>query len=202
MKIRNGFVSNSSSSSFIISDENFSSVRDLATYMIKQKIKESVDYANDGDGDYLEYTEHDKQYIENLKNVDENHPISFPSCNYDTYIRKVGDCYIVSTCNNTDWDLYEYTTRLTDNAKKVLKELLSVYNEGSSDYNTVVDLLDEHYYDDIYNFGIDFYDLNKKIVGVEVYESCPNCSKPGEYMWKVPNFGKICLSFRAWNEYV
>ena len=46
MKIRNGFVSNSSSSSFIISVDSFPSVRELAKYMIKRKIKddESDDY--------------------------------------------------------------------------------------------------------------------------------------------------------------
>ena len=41
MKVRNGFVSNSSSSSFIISAEDFPTVRSLAKHMIKKQIKEN-----------------------------------------------------------------------------------------------------------------------------------------------------------------
>ena len=40
MKVRSGFVSNSSSSSFIISNEFFDKTSDLATYMIGKQIEE------------------------------------------------------------------------------------------------------------------------------------------------------------------
>ena len=49
MKIRNGFVSNSSSSSFIISENNFKSVRDLATYMIIQELKDNEEDYDDSE---------------------------------------------------------------------------------------------------------------------------------------------------------
>ena len=187
MKIRNGFVSNSSSSSFIISDQNFPTVRSLAIYMLNQQIKERryERYSN-------KWIKYDKQYIKNLEKIDENQPVSFPSCNYDTYIRKVGDCYLVATCNNTDWDLDDYSTRLSDEAKKELNEIKNYYNEGTYEHTQIMNLLyGNSYYSEFSSFGKDFYDLNKKIIGVETFDNCPKCQ---EYMWNTPKFGKICLN--------
>jgi len=183
MKIRNGFVSNSSSSSFIISDENFPSVRSLATYMIKQKISE---YDNSYDKEYIKIN---KKYIKNLNKIDEDQSVSFPSCNYDTYIRKVGDCYLVATCNNHMWDLYDYSTSLTENAKDALNNLLNKY-EGTRDYDTILNILsgDRH---EFHSFGVDFYDLDKNVIGIESWDECPKC---GEHFWHTPKHGRICIS--------
>ncbi len=87
MKIRKGFVSNSSSSSFIISDKDFHSVRDLAKYMLGRKILE-MSYEDVSWKDEL--INDNNQLIKKLETLDENQSVSFPSCNYDTYIRKVG----------------------------------------------------------------------------------------------------------------
>ena len=190
MKIRNGFVSNSSSSSFIISDKKFPTVRSLATYMIKQKIKESR--FNREEDEYINY---DKEYMNNLHNVDENYPVSFPSCNYDTYIRKVGDCYLVATCNNTDWNLYSYnTSKLTEKAKDVLKELKKNYPKGSDDRREIKDILNGEI-SEFYSFGADFYDLNEQIIGVETYDYCHNTTNHNNYthLWNTLTHGKICL---------
>jgi len=191
MKIRNGFVSNSSSSSFIISDKKFPTVRSLATYMIKQKIKESR--SNRYEDEYIQY---DKEYIAHLQNIEENHPVSFPSCNYDTYIRKVGDCYLVSTCNNTDWNLYSYINRkgLTEKAKEVLKELKNNYPKGSGDRREIKDILNGEI-SEFSSFGNDFYDLNEQLIGVETYDYCPNTNNHNNYtrMWNTLVNGKICL---------
>ena len=200
MKIRSGFVSNSSSSSFIISDDHFPTVRDLAIYMIN---KMSEDY---GDYDQIEPNEEGTTnvydiYIERLKNIDENQTVSFPSCNYDTYIRKVGDQYFVSTCNNTDWDLYEYSdSKLTESTKTELRNLMNFYEENeknSHDCAIIENLLEGDYYD-FSAFGIDFYDLENEILGVETFTSCPNSKNVNHeyrqsYLWDTVRHGKTCL---------
>ena len=193
MKIRNGFVSNSSSSSFVISTDRFPTVRSLAKYMIKKKIKEE-DY-NDYDNNTWKEDSHnwDKKYLKRLNNIDENAPVSFPSCNYDTYIRKIGDCYLVATCNNTDWNLYSYnTSMLTEKAKVALKELKKSYSKGSDDRREIKDILNGEIF---YSFGSDFYDLNEQIIGVETYDYCPNTTNHNNYthLWNTLTHGKICL---------
>jgi hypothetical protein len=191
MKIRKGFVSNSSSSSFIISDKDFHSVRDLAKYMIKKQIKEAIyeDYYWKDDS-----IKDDKNQIKKLKSLNENQPVSFPSCNYDTYIKKIGDQYFVSTCNNTDWDLYKFHTKLSEVAKEELILLLNNYDKNSDDYSNIIDLI-ENNYQDFYSFGNDYYALDKDIIGIETYEYCPNNDKHNKYtnMWNTQKYGKICL---------
>ena len=187
MKIRNGFVSNSSSSSFIISDEHFSSIRSLATYMINKKIE-------DEEGDF-ERSNYDKKYIKRLNNIDENSPVSFPSCNYDTYIRKVGDRYLVSTCNNTDWDLWEYSDRLTQLAIDELNELKKsakdyLYQDEYDKPSIIIDDILEGGHD-FSSFGTDYYALDTEIRGVETYEYCNK--HPDNRLWNTLKFGKICL---------
>jgi hypothetical protein len=162
--------------------------------MINKQIEEEEDEDNTWSQESIS---HSQQYIKRLEKIDENHPISFPSCNYDTYIRKVGDCYLVATCNNTQWDLWNYTTKLTDTAKEKLKELLNTFPENSREYSRTIDMIDSHYNDEFYAIGKDFYDLNKQVIGVEVYESCPNKDKEDHkdsyYMWDTVQWGKICL---------
>ena len=187
MKIRNGFVSNSSSSSFIISNEHFPTVRSLARYMLNKKID---DYENDyGDKDI-----YDKKLIGKLKKIDENDPVSFSSCNYDTYIKKIADCYVVSTCNNTNWELYDYTTKLSEDALKELAEYKKKY--GHSYYTEIDDIINGYY--DFSSFGNDYYNLDNEIIGVETYDYCPNHKKEihkddySPYLWETKQWGKIC----------
>jgi len=190
MKIRNGFVSNSSSSSFIISDNDFPTVRSLATYMIKQIIKEYKYEIKAGNEHYIDYINENKKYISDLKKIDENQSVCFPSCNYETYIRKIGDCYLVATCNNHDWNLWDYYSNLTESAKNVLKELLEKYKD-SKEHDIIENILDGSSYESYWTFGNDFYDIHHNIMGVELWEDCPKCN---EHMWNTPKYKKICIN--------
>lgn len=110
MKIRNGFVSNSSSSSFVIEqgEKGFNTVYDVAKYMISKV-----------------YDQKSKEVIDRLeKYKDTNNGVSFYSCNSDTYIVKHKDLFLVETCNNEEWDLWEF-----DHSDSNDKELLNKYPE-------------------------------------------------------------------------
>ena len=195
MKIRNGFVSNSSSSSFIISAEHFPTLRDLATYMINRQIGDQEYEESSDDGWSKEYIEQNKKYIKRLNKLDENQSVSFPSCNYDTYIKRVGDCYLVATCNNTDWDLWGYTTGLTDNAKEALKTLYDSFAKNSKERDYIQEILDSTC-EEFYHIGKNYYDLNMEILGVTTYDDCPNRDKNNyeydHYLWNTVKWGKIC----------
>lgn len=186
MKTRFGFVSNSSSSSFIISEEKFPSVASLAKYMINKQIEEERYSEND-----KEYIQRKKNLIKKLNKIDPNQPITFTSCNYDTYIKKIGDRYLVSTCNNTRWDLY--STNLSDLAIEKLKELLKKYKEGSVDYNTISDILETNGRDEFYHFDNDYYFLEYDVIGAET-RSFKWCEKCNSTYWNTANWGEICLN--------
>jgi len=89
MKYRSGFVSNSSSSSFV-------SYADSAFDIAKQMIP-------------LREWKNDDRLLEILDAIREEidcDSIMFSSCNYDTYIAKMGDKFIIHTCNNHSfWDV-------------------------------------------------------------------------------------------------
>lgn len=88
IKYRTGFVSNSSSSSFVVGSTAYDTVFDLAKIMIKTR----------------EWGKSDRALLGLLDEAiaegkDPNINLSFSSCNYDTYIIKSDD-YLVQTCNN------------------------------------------------------------------------------------------------------
>jgi hypothetical protein len=102
MKIRNGFVSNSSSSSFIIEGD----IATIASGMLDVVIDE-FGYWNgptyDNGAVYKQWKDNLKKAI-SMKDVQNGKiGITFPSCNYDSYIIKDGNKVYVSTCNNHDW---------------------------------------------------------------------------------------------------
>jgi len=97
MKIRSGFVSNSSSSSFILrKDDYFPDSYSLAASMIKVR-----EWNNDG--------ELVDKLISKVE-AGESYPnISFASCNYDTFIVDEGDYLLCETCNNhAHWNITDY----------------------------------------------------------------------------------------------
>ena len=96
MKIRSGFVSNSSSSSFVLDiGILFKSPIEIAYHMIMER-----DWPNDG-----ELLDNLTKMVRNGKVVDQTN-LSFHSVNYDTYIYNTNKSRIaIYTNNNTDWKL-------------------------------------------------------------------------------------------------
>ncbi len=94
MKIRRGFISNSSSSNFIVNN-TYKTVFDLAIAMLEIRNE-----------DYSDWNKKEReQFLTEIPNInktnkDPDSSIYFSTCNYDTYIKKVLGYYIVTTCNN------------------------------------------------------------------------------------------------------
>jgi len=107
MKTRTGFVSNSSSSSFVLEvGKPFDTALDVAEHMIPCR-------KWDGDGELLEKI--GKLRKEGLSESARSYSrcgnlppaICFSSCNHDTFIAKMGNFFLVETCHNHDWNLYD-----------------------------------------------------------------------------------------------
>lgn len=119
MKIRKGFVSNSSSSSFLIKTDE--SVFDIALKMLEMR---NCDWADLYSEDEL-YSE-----INAIKKskLDENTPVCFNTTNYKTYIIKKGSVAAIATCNNHSfWSLFDKCNVSFDDLKDA-KEMIEFYN--------------------------------------------------------------------------
>jgi hypothetical protein len=152
MKIRQGFVSNSSSSSFIIKkDGKYKNVFDLAKDMLQ-----IVDY---------------KPQLKRLEKSNRNPDTSvrFYSCNYDTYIKSYGDYMLVNTCNNEDWDsLYD------------LNVILPEFDDGYGD--SYIDMKDDIFWcleNDVDFKDSKTYctckNCNYEFVNIQGEDQCPRC---------------------------
>ena len=80
MKYRQGFDSNCSSMSFVISKEQFKTMKDLAEAMINFMFKVEQE-----DNDYYPEKER-KEYLKALEEAPKVDGLMFRSCNFDTYI--------------------------------------------------------------------------------------------------------------------
>lgn len=116
MKIRNGFVSNSSSSSFIVHEPNRTTsqimremLKIVKTERKEQKIKKK---------DILAITKCIK-WLQYHSKVDT--PLMYPkTCNYETWVfkDKTGIDTIIETCNNHDWQDIDFDYINEDDRKK------------------------------------------------------------------------------------
>jgi len=97
MKIRKGFVSNSSSANFIV-DSTFKTVFDLAKEMLRIRDLDRTDMTDAEKRKHLTETASINRAIRDGRDPDT--PVYFTTCNYDTYIKKVEGYYVVTTCNN------------------------------------------------------------------------------------------------------
>jgi len=139
MKIRSGFVSNSSSSSFIIRKSKFPNSVAIARSMLD-------DYIDTCKSDFEEndfFIDKFNLSKESLDIIDVDSDIMFNSTNYDTFITNLDHNYIhVATCQNVIWDVQNYACgSLPDDLSEDIQNHLSYYNsneiyldDGSSSY--------------------------------------------------------------------
>ena len=141
MKIRQGFVSNSSSSSFCISANAYDNVFDVALAMIPhrdwgiadKKLMAKIRKAMGKGGK------------KSVQTVDPDTSISFPTCNFQTYIVKRENYYLISTCNNHPfYDALDGQCMLSD---ELCKEL-DIHEHCMEELASAVKDLDSFWYPD------------------------------------------------------
>lgn len=182
MKIRNGFVSNSSSSSFIIGKKQYKDTFSIAEKMIPMR-----EWENDDD-----------KLLDKIKILRENNlnfytPISFLSCNYDTYIYPTTKYYVIMTCNNHPfYQIFgENQHSMYDGSiPSEIKEELKEYNKNEINY---LEDLDCAYY------GKEFLSLENGVYFVVPYDnddfiSGKNefCKTHYQYPVKIKNEKELC----------
>jgi len=118
MKIRQGFVSNSSTSSFLVSKEAYSTIFDIAVDMVK---------AREWEDDKKLSAIINKMKAKPLESFAGGKVgISFSTCNYDTFIMECDTFYAVATCHNHDfYDLF-HGYDVDGDSEEVRKQLVDL----------------------------------------------------------------------------
>ena len=183
MKIRNGFVSNSSSSSFIINISNiFSTVKDVAIY-----IMDNIPYDT--------YTE-ERKTLDILSNPDT--PVFFNTGGDETYIRKVDNKIVIETTQNITFELlHENCLTRKDLTEEFCKkfEYLDIDEEYPLEKGEIPELITLEDPREFYFHGIfdDFNILQYNILGKHDYiRSCPHCKNIFSLGWKLKGGKRIC----------
>lgn len=169
MKKREGFVSNSSSSSFILKrGEGFNETRDVAAYML-----DYIDWLTDKDK---------KKLLTVLDWVDENDNIFFRSTNYDTYIQALGELIVVETANNHSWGNKIW--------RNTISHIPEEYQSRIENYGDGIDIFkDEDYEVKFHSLEYDIHILRQRYDKIPYDETI--CKNKGHYIEKLNIDGKL-----------
>ena len=100
MRIRLGFVSNSSNTSFVVLASKENTVRSTAMAMLEIRNEDWSEWGNDGSGQRLASM---KKAEKKLLSLPENQPVGFSTTNFNTYIMQAGPYILVGSSHNHDW---------------------------------------------------------------------------------------------------
>jgi hypothetical protein len=176
MKIRRGFVSNSSSTSFSVPLEFYKSTADVALAMIPFRD------GHEEDGQNEELKAIIKQQIKDgiIKSTTQ---LSFPSCNYHTFIIQRGYYYLISTCNNHPfWEVPHFQHKSPPEA---LALVAASCNEDLED--KVIE-------------NNDFWFITRGVYGQQYDYNCPKCFMHYIKITHGPLNGKLVCPYCIVNE--
>lgn len=131
MKIRKGFVSNSSTASFIIELNSFNSVVDIAIFIVELMLdqdEEKYGFKDDHDDENIYVKILNNLYRLKALHADYNFSIFVPSNEFDTMIVKREDGYYINTCNNYMFDDLPLKTYDSDGFSfEIFEELETIF---------------------------------------------------------------------------
>ena len=172
MKIRSGFVSNSSSSSFIIRAEgSFSTVKDVAEHIMQM----------------CKWSDFTKEKMV-LDGVSPDTPVYFNTGGDETYIRKFGDKIVITTTQNIDFDFDDFEIRKEELSDEFYKSFDFTDEYGEEMIHEEPD--DFAYFYAKYN---DFLMLGHGLYGRHAYvDNCTHCGRDFSRGFLLKNGKKIC----------
>jgi len=183
MKIRSGFVSNSSSSSFIVSDKGyFKTVKDVAIYIINYLKSTWGAQKND-------YYSTELDVLNNISNSDT--PVYFDTGGDETYIRKVDDKIIICTTQNADFEkIRENALGTNDISEEFYRKFDFITDDEYKEEFKPNDPSDFNYYYPKFN---DFLILQHNFYGRHTYiNNCTHCKQRFSRGWILKNGKTAC----------
>lgn len=182
MKIRNGFISNSSSSSYIITPNNeLNTVKDVAKYIINTLLSDNdnIDYFN--------------ELLSNLENISEpDTPLNFNTGGDQNYIRKEQDKIIIVTTQNVEFPEIEKVAL----SKKDLNISFYKYFDHINEYGEKVKPRAPYEFDYFYSKFKDFLILDHAedyLYGrITWIDNCPHCKNSISRGWILKNGQTYC----------
>jgi hypothetical protein len=147
MKIRLGFVSNSSSSSFLLKN---TTCKEVAISMLGDGEKHSENNWPDG-------IFNSNKFVDKVNKLTDNQAVTFKVGGFETYIFKYNDFICVDTCNNIYWD--------------------DIYRFEYPEFDSLIkDFYDGDYFEDKIFEDIVFYNLDYDVIGFKSYfKTCNKC---------------------------